>query len=243
MNQEMFGNTQETVVVGEGTRASQERSTVNDTLQHEDSSNQAELFWEEFYRKQEQVWSGRANPVLIDVVRSLPPGTALDLGCGEGGDAIWLAQHGWQVTAVDVSLTALERASAYSATVGVEAHIDFQQHDLVHTFPTGVFDLVSAQYLHSPIEFPRDHILQAAMQAVAPGGLLLIVDHSHRNPHTRFPVPEEVLTELNLSPRSWHTERLETLQRQALRPNGESITVADNIIAVRRFLNSGDRHE
>jgi SAM-dependent methyltransferase len=161
-----------------------------------------------------------------------------------------LAQHGWLVTAVDVSLTALKRASAYAATVGVEARIDFQQHDLASTFPAGAFDLVSAQYLHSPVEFPRDRVLQAAAHAVAPGGLLLIVDHaafpfwsSHHDPHTRFPTQEEVQASLNLSPRSWRTERLETLQRQALSPNGQSGTVTDNIIALRRLLNSGDLHE
>jgi 2-polyprenyl-3-methyl-5-hydroxy-6-metoxy-1,4-benzoquinol methylase len=115
---------------------------------------EAERFWEDHYRRRGRVWSGRPNPVLVDVVGSLPPGTALDLGCGEGGDAIWLAQQGWSVRAVDVSATALDRASADAATAGVADRIDFQRHDLALTFPSGAFDLVSAQYLHSPIEFP-----------------------------------------------------------------------------------------
>ena len=58
------------------------------------------------------------------------------------------------MTAVDVSVTALDRASTHAATAGVEARIDFQQHDLAHTFPAGAFDLISAQYLQSPVEFP-----------------------------------------------------------------------------------------
>ncbi|HEX4205439.1 MAG TPA: class I SAM-dependent methyltransferase [Ktedonobacteraceae bacterium] len=223
---------------------------INGTPQHEGGSSQAEQFWEERYRGHERVWSGRANPVLVDVVESLPPGTALDLGCGEGGDAIWLAQHGWQVTAIDVSVTALNRASTYAATVGVEARIDFQQHDLARTFPAGAFDLVSAQYLQSPVEFPHDRVLQAAAHAVAPGGLLLIVEHAsvppwsldpaphtHTHTHTRFSTPAEVLAALNLDTGSWRTERLDTPQRQVIGPNGQSGTVADNIIAVRRLLN------
>src|SRR3712207_6794823 len=139
---------------------------------------QAERFWEGHYRRRERVWSGRPNPVLVAVVGGLRPGTALDLGCGEGGDAIWLARHGWRVTAVDVSATALDRAAADAAIAGVADNIDFLRHDLSLTFPPGAFDLVSAQYLHSPVEFRRASVLQKAAGAVTPGGLLLIVDHA-----------------------------------------------------------------
>ena len=219
----------------------------NGELQNQSGSNQAEQFWEGHYREHEQVWSGKANPVLVDVVESLPPGNALDLGCGEGGDAIWLAQHGWQVTAVDISATALNRAATYAATVGVKARIDFQQHDLTRTFPTGAFDLVSAQYLQSPVEFPREQVLQAAARAVTPGGLLLIVEHASVSPWswnsdspTRFPTPEEILAALKLSSKRWHIEHLDAPQRQAIGPNGQTATITDNIITVRRLLNDGD---
>ena len=234
----------------EQVRASEGKPTINGGMQSEGGSNQAEQFWEEHYQRHEQVWSGRANPVLIDVVGSEPPGTVLDLGCGEGGDAIWLAQHGWRVTAVDVSATALNRASTYAATVGVEARIDFQQYDLARTFPAGTFDLVSAQYLQSPVEFPRERVLQAAADAVAPGGLLLIVEHASVAPwswnpdaHTRFPTPEEVLAALNLSTEKWRTERVEAPKRQAIRPNGQSSSVTDNVIAIRRLLENENIHE
>lgn len=213
-----------------------------------DSEDQTEQFWEGHYQKHEQVWSGRANAVLIDVVGPLPAGTALDLGCGEGGDALWLAQRGWRVTAVDVSRTALNRASTYAATAGVEDRIDFQQHDLTRTFPAGTFDLVSAQYLHSPLEFPRNLVLQAAARAVAPGGLLLIVGHAsvqpwswnpHQHKHPRFPTPEETLAELDLNSEDWHTERLGSPERQAIGPNGQPAIVTDNVIAVRRLPQPG----
>jgi SAM-dependent methyltransferase len=216
------------------------KPTMNGNV-HGEGSGGAEQFWEEHYRAHERRWSGRPNPVLVDVAGSLPAGTALDLGCGEGGDAIWLAGLGWQVTAVDVSVTALDRASTQATKVGVEGLIDFQQHDLANTFPVGAFDLVSAQYLQSPIEFPRERVLQAAARAVAPGGLLLVVTHasapswSWAHPKTRFPTPEEALAALELDPKPWRTERLGAPERQATSPNGESGTVTDNVIALRRL--------
>jgi SAM-dependent methyltransferase len=208
----------------------------------EGGGSQAERFWEGHYQAHERLWSGGANPVLVDVAGSLPPGTALDLGCGEGGDAIWLAGRGWRVTAVDVSVTALDRASAHAATAGVADRIDVQRHDLARTFPAGAFDLICALYLHSPVAFPRDRVLQAAARAVAPSGLLLVVAHAsvapwswNRDPHARFPTPEEALAALDLTPEQWRTDRLGAPERQATGPNRESATVTDNIIAVRRL--------
>ncbi len=93
--------------------------------------------------------------------------------------------------------------------------------------------MVSAQYLHSPIEFPRARVLQGAASAVAPGGLLLIVDHASVGPGS-WADPEETLAALELSPDEWHTERLEAREREATGPNGQRATVIDNVIAVGR---------
>jgi SAM-dependent methyltransferase len=183
---------------------------MNGTLQGRGDDRRAEEFWEGHYRQREQVWSGNPNAVLVDVVGELPAGRALDLGCGEGGDAIWLAGLGWQVIAVDVSSIALQRVVARAAAEGVADRIDFQQHDLAQTFPVGIFDLISAQYFHSPLEFPRVRILQAAARAVAPGGLLVVVDHAsiapwswNKDRETRFPSPAETLATLELDTTEW----------------------------------------
>lgn len=113
-------------------------------------------FWEERYASRPQVWSGRANQVLVDLVSGFAPRTALDLGCGEGGDAVWLAQQGWRVTAVDISTTAVERGRAAAADLGVPAdRITWVAQDLAEWSPGGTFDLVSAFFLQSPVELPR----------------------------------------------------------------------------------------
>lgn len=197
----------------------------------------SEDFWDAHYRANHRVWSGRPNALLVDVVEPLPPGSALDLGCSEGADAIWLAARGWQVTAADISPTALKRAEAHAADLSVA--VDFQHHDLGRTFPEGTFDLVSAQYLQSPVEFPRAQVLRRAAAAVAPGGLLLVVEHGSTAPWSWnqdavFPTPEESLAELELDLAEWRTERLGAPQRVATGPNGQTATVNDIVIALRR---------
>jgi SAM-dependent methyltransferase len=197
----------------------------------------SEDFWDAHYRANQRVWSGRPNAVLVDVVEPLPPGTALDLGCAEGADAIWLATRGWRVTAADVSPTALKRAEAHAADLGVV--VDFQHHDLGLTFPEGTFDLVSAQYLQSPVDLPRARVLRRAAAAVAPGGLLLVVEHGSAAPWSWnqdavFPTPEQSLAELDLDPVRWDVEKLAAVERVATGPDGQTATVTDLVIALRR---------
>lgn len=197
-------------------------------------------FWEERYRSAERVWSGRVNPHLAEVAAGLPAGRALDLGCGEGADALWLAERGWQVVAVDVSATALRRATEAASARNVLTRTDFQRHDLNESFPDGTFDLVSAQYLHSPARLERDGVLQRAAERVNRGGVLLIVDHGapppwaeHHHDH-RFAGIEEVLASLRLDARRWTRLRTEAVEREMVGPNGEVGTMADNVMVSRR---------
>ncbi|TDB77017.1 methyltransferase domain-containing protein [Micromonospora sp. KC723] len=197
--------------------------------------------WDKLYAERERRWSGRPNVRLVEVAEALPSGTALDLGCGEGADAIWLARRGWRVTAVDVSRTALDRAAAEAAAAGVADRIDFRQHDLARTFPAGSYDLVSAQFLQSMIEFPRTEVLRAAARAVAPGGRLLIVEHGAPPswsrtipPHVRFATPEETLATLDLDHDGWHPERLDAPVREVTGPDGQPATLVDHLVLVRR---------
>jgi SAM-dependent methyltransferase len=132
-------------------------------------------FWDERYRSRDRLFSGNPNGVLVTEVAGLPPGRALDVGCGEGADALWLAGHGWQVTAVDISRTALERAAA--AATDTAGRVAWTRADLTSTPPpAGTFDLVSAQYF--PLPHQPDHAaLRGLLDAVAPGGTLLIASH------------------------------------------------------------------
>jgi thioredoxin reductase/SAM-dependent methyltransferase len=133
--------------------------------------------WEDWYAGSAPLWSGRVNATTADVVSTLPAGEVLDLGCGEGGDAVWLAEQGWQVTAVDVSATAAARGAAGAEQRGVAARIDWHAHDLASWRTERAFDLVTASFLHSDVELPRAEILRRAAGRLRPGGHLLVVSH------------------------------------------------------------------
>jgi len=200
----------------------------------------AAAFWDAHYGRHPQVWSGRPNAVLVDETADLPPGTALDLGCGEGADAIWLARRGWHVTAVDVSRTALDRGDRL-AEAGVDKLVDWQLHDLADTFPTGAYNLVTAQYLHAPIDLPRDRILRAAAAAVAPAGTLLLAGHAssppwapHPAPHGAFPDPADTARTIGLHDSDWMLVTCELRERPTTGPSGEPATVSDSVIKARR---------
>jgi SAM-dependent methyltransferase len=94
--------------------------------------------WDARYAESPQIWSGRPNVVLAREAAALEPGRALDLGCGEGADAVWLAQRGWRVTAVDISGVALERAAVHAGSAGVADRIEWQRRDLAFPSPDEV---------------------------------------------------------------------------------------------------------
>ena len=132
--------------------------------------------WDGRYAETQQVWSGRPNGALVAETEGLAAGRALDVGCGEGADAVWLTLHGWQVTGLDVSRVALERAAAVAADAGVTVHwlaAGLLEADL----PAGGFDLVSVHYPALRRTTGQD-AERALLAAVAPGGTLLVVLHA-----------------------------------------------------------------
>lgn len=198
-------------------------------------------YWERHYGQRGRIWSGRVNAQLAKIAADLPAGRALDLGCGEGGDSVWLAEQGWQVTGVDVSDTALARAAAEARERGVADRITFERHDLSESLPDGRFDLVSAQFLQSPIAMDRAGVLRRAAGAVADGGLLVIVDHGAAPPwapeHVRrfaFPSADSVVDSLNLDEAQWERVRVGTDEREATGPDGQRGTLIDNVMVLRR---------
>jgi SAM-dependent methyltransferase len=199
-------------------------------------------YWDTRYAESTAVWSGNANVALVQEVSDLTAGTALDLGCGEGADAIWLASRGWQVTATDISAVALAKAATRAAEAGVS--IDFQQHDLGTSFPAGRYDLVSAQFLYPRGDVSREQILLAAVRAVAPGGILLIEGHQDFGPFAEqhrahgdvsFPEPQDVVAGLRLTDGEWQVLRCEKHDRVQNGPDGEPAHRTDSTIKVRRL--------
>ncbi|MGI4894012.1 MAG: class I SAM-dependent methyltransferase [Janthinobacterium lividum] len=201
----------------------------------------ARELWEGMYSASERVWSGNPNVVLVDAVRELSAGTALDLGCGEGADVIWLARQGWQVTGVDVSDTALARARVHAEQSGVTTSVSFEQHDLGATFPTGTFDLVAASFLHSYAHLDRDGVLRRAADAVAPGGALVVIGHVQRPPwadplpvEVVLPTPDDVHAALDLDPGRWSVRRAELVEREVDGPGTRRATIADGLLVAVR---------
>jgi len=122
------------------------------------------------------MWSGRPNGSLVAEVAGLSPGRALDVGAGEGGDAVWLAEQGWRVTASDISQRALERVAAAADGRGVHVECLTADANALDPFAPGSFDLVTAHYASIP-RTPDDRGARNLLAAVAPGGTLLLVSH------------------------------------------------------------------
>ncbi|GFG63612.1 hypothetical protein MKUB_11020 [Mycobacterium kubicae] len=202
-------------------------------------------FWDRLYRRSDRIWSGNVNARLAEVAVDLPPGRALDLGCGEGGDAMWLAERGWQVVATDISPVAIERAREDARARGLAERIEFVRTDLADGVPAGPFDLVSAHYFHvpEPLALNRSAVLRAAAEALRPGGHLLIVDHGSApswSEHHDYPFPgaDEVLDSLDLDVAQWQRVRVEAVDRDVAGPDGQKASVKDNVMLLRRRSDS-----
>ena len=138
--------------------------------------------WDARYSERDgAMWSGRPNGRLVAEVAELTPGDALDVGCGEGADAIWLTQRGWTVTAIDISDVAIERARAAGARAGVT--VEWVSGNVLETpFPPRSFDLVSMQYPALP-KAGGNAAVRRLLDTIRPGGVLLAVYHDLDDEH------------------------------------------------------------
>ena len=192
--------------------------------------------WDERYATTELVWGAGPNHFLVAEVDGLPPGRALDLGCGEGRNAIWLAQRGWQVSGVDFSEVGLEKARQLAAERGVEVtwvRADLRDYEPDHE----AFELVIVMYIQAPAARLAD-LMRKASAALAPGGTLLVVGHDllnlsqgyggPQNPEVLF-TPADIERELT----DLHIERAERVHRP-VSVEGREVTAIDALVRAKK---------
>ncbi|MGX7829744.1 class I SAM-dependent methyltransferase [Actinokineospora sp. 24-640] len=196
-----------------------------------------QTYWEERYRSHSVSFHAETNPQVVAEAADLAPGTALEAGCGEGGDAIWLASRGWRVTAVDIAPTALRRGREQAESAGV-AGIEWVHADLTAWTPAAEhFDLVTASYVH-PVG-PSGALFGKLAAAVTPGGTLLIVGHHPTDPHSLAHgsagmglTAAEVANDLD--PDRWDIVVADTRIRSLTVPDGREVTFHDTVLRARK---------
>jgi 2-polyprenyl-3-methyl-5-hydroxy-6-metoxy-1,4-benzoquinol methylase len=207
-----------------------------------EKSRATEMFeppaWDERYSGEGKVWSGEPNPQLVAEVSGIEPGTALDVGSGEGGDVIWLARQGWRVTGADFSANGLARAAAHAAEAGVGERAEWWQVDAREFDAAGrTWDLVTTHFLHPP-DGGMLAVVARLATAVAPGGHLLVVGHA---PSERFAQMSEshrramflAADLLPALPEDFEPLVVEQRPRTVSR-DGETIEIEDSTLLARR---------
>ena len=196
-------------------------------------------YWEQRYSGSERVWSGKVNATMASVVAELAPGTAIDLGCGEGGDVLWLAEQGWTALGLDISATAVGRARDEAAARGLDgASFEAVDLDAWEPEPASV-DLVTASFFQSNVALDRTAILRRAMTALRPGGRLVTVSHAappswaKDHPATMVSVQEEA-AQLVRSAKEWEVELAAERPRAATAPDGSAGEHLDAVLVLQR---------
>lgn len=138
------------------------------------------LDWEARYASRERLWSGAVNPLLREIAGGAEPGRALDIGCGEGADLLWLAERGWEVVGIDVSATAIERYLEGARLIGVQDRASGIVGSAQSFTAPGAFDLISFFYLHPGEETPGGlaALITAQARRLRPGGRILVAAHA-----------------------------------------------------------------
>ena len=194
--------------------------------------------WDRRYAERELVWTSAPNRFLVAEAATLPPGRALDVACGEGRNAVWLAERGWEVTGVDFSEVGLEKARGLAELRGVQA--EWVAADLLEYTPEPLaFDLVLVFYLQVA-SAQRRSIVRTVAEAVAPGGVFLLVAHDTSNPEHGHGGPQnpavlytafDVAGDLEGS--GLEIVRAQTVERPVDTPGGERIAL-DALVRARR---------
>ena len=186
--------------------------------------------WDRRYEGRELVWTAEPNRFLVAETETIAPGRAIDLACGEGRNAIWLAERGWQAVGADFSEVGLRKARELANRRGV--NVEWVAADLLDYRPDPrAFDLVLAFYLQVPAA-ERRPILHAAAEAVAPGGTFLLVAHDSSNLQHGHGGPQDpaVLYTADdvvddLADAGLNVERAERVERPVQTPDGERIAL------------------
>jgi SAM-dependent methyltransferase len=192
--------------------------------------------WNERYRTSELVWTAQPNQFLVTELAGLAPGRALDLAAGEGRNAVWLAEHGWEATAADYSEVAIAKAEELAASRGVA--LETVVADATETLPgEPVFDLVVVAYLQLP-EPDRSAALRNAAGAVTPGGTLLVIAHDESNLEYGYGGPQDpaVLTgpvAVAAALEGFDIEKAERVEREVETADGLRVAI-DHVVRARR---------
>ncbi|ONI77584.1 SAM-dependent methyltransferase [Kribbella sp. ALI-6-A] len=201
----------------------------------------------------DQIWQGDSgasmstaspNPYLARELGDLPPGSALDAGCGAGAEAIWLATRGWRVTAADIAAEALARAAARATESGVAERVQWVQADLSTWEPEAQFDLVTTHYAHPAM--PQLEFYDRIASWVAPGGSLLIVGHLHHDgadghghghggdgPPAEASATADAIT-TRLDPAVWEVVTAEEVDRTMSAHGGREVVLHDVVVRASR---------
>ncbi len=192
--------------------------------------------WDRRWRGKALHVHGEPSDGVVDVLADVPPGAALDLGCGSGRHAVWLAAHGWQVTGVDFSEEALRQARAHASANDVA--VDWINADLGEYEPdTGAFDLVLVAFVHLPPAEQRS-LLANASRAVAPGGILVVMGHDPDNVGTGAPGPSDPTLlhgpdDIARDVSSLTVERAEQVRHRVMTHDGLEVEAVDSLVVAR----------